>query len=177
MNPQDGIEYLIGAANYIIKKKAIKNIRFVFIGGGGSQKRLADLSGSMDLEGYVRFTGRIPDNEVLAILSACDICVQPDPKNPLNDLSTMNKVLEYMALEKPVVAFDLKETRVSCGPAALYAAPNDANQLAEKILILAGDEELRIKLGKLGKERVVSEFSWRHSVPGLLRAYDLVLRD
>jgi glycosyltransferase involved in cell wall biosynthesis len=171
MNPQDGIEHLVEAALYIIRKREIGNIRFVFIGGGASQRKLAERSRSLGLGEYVNFTGRIPDSDVLSILSACDICVQPDPKNPLNDLSTMNKVLEYMALEKPVIAFDLKETRVSCGPAALYAEPNNAIQLAEKIILLAGDKELRQKNGKLGRDRIVSKFSWEYSVPELLRAY------
>ena len=108
---------------------------------------------------------------MLATLSACDICVQPDPLNPLNDKSTMNKPMEYMALEKPVVAFDLKETRVSCGDAAMYATPNDTIGLAEKIVYLADNPGLRAQMAQVGKERVEKRLSWDYSVPHLIAAY------
>lgn len=137
MNIQDGVNYLLEAANKIIWIRKRTDLKFVFIGGGSHQSILREQSKKMGLEDYVKFTGRIPDDEMLAILSACDICVQPDPLNPLNDKSTMNKVMEYMALEKPVVAFDLKETRDSCGDAALYVPPNDTIKIAEMLVFLA----------------------------------------
>ena len=117
------------------------------------------------------FTGRNPDDDMLGVLNACDICVQPDPRNPLNDVSTMNKVMEYMALEKPVVAFDLKETRVSGGDAVLYAEPNDTSDLADKIVYLADQPEKRAEMGRAGHERVLGSLAWRYSVPHLRAAY------
>ena len=177
MNPQDGVDYLLKAADDIIKKRARKNIKFVFIGGGSSQPRLFEESRKMGLGNNVKFTCRIPDNEMLSTLNACDICIQPDPLNPLNDKSTMNKAMEYMALEKPVVAFDLKETRVSCGNAALFVPPNDVVKLAEKICYLADNPEIRVRMATIGRDIVEKKLSWAHSIPNLLRAYNYVIKE
>jgi glycosyltransferase involved in cell wall biosynthesis len=111
---------------------------------------------------------------MLATLNACDICVQPDPINPLNDKSTMNKVMEYMAIEKPVVAFDLKETRVSCNNAALYATPNSITDLAEKMLYLTDNSEVRVKMARIGRKRVEKKLAWNYSIPQLISAYSNV---
>lgn len=176
MNLQDGVDYLLEAAFEIVKKRGRSDISFVFIGGGSQQQRLSQKARAMDLQDKLTFTGRIPDDQMLATLCTCDICIQPDPLNPLNDKSTMNKAMEYMALEKPVVAFDLKETRVSCGNAALYAAPNNVIDLSNKILCLADNPVLRLELGKRGRNRVKREFSWSYSVPNLLAAYEHAIK-
>lgn len=176
MNPQDGVDYLLEAAYKIVNRHERTNIKFVLVGGGMSQPSLSNQSRKMGLENNVIFTGRIPDGEMLSILNACDICVQPDPHNLLNDISTMNKVLEYMALEKPVIAFDLKETRISCGNAALYVMPNNTTELAEKILYLAKNSRLRTKMGRIGRERVEKRLSWNYSIPSLLAAYKYVMQ-
>ena len=144
MNPQDGVIHLVDAARDVLFEHGRKDIKFIFIGGGSSQKGLMGKANELGLQDNVTFTGRIPDNEMLAALSACDICVQPDPMNALNDKSTMNKVLEYMALEKPVISFDLKETRISCGEAALYVEPNNVKQLSDRIVYLADHKSLTI---------------------------------
>ncbi len=175
MNPQDGVENLLKAAHLILKKHLRKDMKFILIGGGSSFPEILKESKKLKINNAVIFTGKLYGEELLEILSACDICVQPDPLNPLNDISTMNKALEYMALEKPVVAFDLKETRVSCGDAALYVTPNDVEELAEKILILADNPRLREYLGKKGRERVERGFSWAYSAPNLILAYERAL--
>jgi glycosyltransferase involved in cell wall biosynthesis len=177
MNLQDGVEYLLQAAQEIVIRRGRANVRFILVGGGSHRQKLAELSRSMGLEKNVTFTGRVPDDKMLGLLSACDICVQPDPHNPLNDASTMNKVMEYMALDKPVVAFDLKETRVSCGNAAVYASANDAVDLGEKILSLADDPLCAQGMARLGRERVEKYLSWDHSVPHLLAAYGHALNN
>ncbi len=171
MNPQDGADYLLRAARVIVRERRLSHIKFVFIGGGSSQPRLHQESRSWGLDDSVTFTGRIPDAEMLAALSACDICVQPDPMNPLNDLSTMNKVMEYMAMEKPVIAFDLKETRVSGGDAALYVKPNDVGALVDQIIFLADRPDLRRQMGRAGRRRIEGMLAWKFSVEGLLNAY------
>lgn len=171
MNPQDGADYLLQAARAIVRHRSLPHIKFVFVGGGSSQPRLQEECKNWGLGDSVTFTGRIPDEEMLAVLNACDICVQPDPFNPLNDLSTMNKVMEYMALEKPVIAFDLKETRVSGGEAALYVKPNDVGALAEKIIFLSERPDLRRQMGRAGRLRIETKLAWRFSVPQLLNAY------
>jgi glycosyltransferase involved in cell wall biosynthesis len=174
MNRQDGVEYLLQAARVILYDQRRPDIRFVLVGGGSRQPHLAQLAVQMGLQQYVTFTGRIPDSEMLRILRGCDLCVQPDPRNALNDVSTMNKALEYMALAKPVVAFDLRETRVSCADAALYAAPGDAADLARQILALADDPGWRDRLGALGRQRIRTQLAWPFSVPALLKAYACV---
>ena len=174
MNPQDGADYLLRAAEYIIREKGLNNFKFIFVGGGTSQPALAAEARKLQLQNNVLFTGRIPDDKMLTHLRACDICVQPDPYNPLNDKSTMNKIMEYMALGKPVVAFDLKETVVSGGNVALYAKSNDYVDLAEKIVFLSENPEDRALRARLGRERIEEMLSWEYSIPHLLAAYNHV---
>ncbi len=175
MNLQDGLEQLIEAARTIVFERRRPNMMFVLIGGGPGQRKIAEKVREVGLEQHVIHTGRIPQEEVLRTLSACEVCVQPDPLNPLNDKSTMNKAMEYMALGKPVVAFDLKETRVSCGDAALYATPNSDADLADKILELVDNPTLRRELGQRGYDRVKTILAWNHSVSTLLSAYEFAL--
>lgn len=175
MNEQDGVEYLLKAASHILRRRS--DIRFVLVGSGPSLEELKRWGRGMGIDSRLLFTGRLPHDRMIETLSACDICVQPDPLNRLNDVSTMNKAMEYMALEKPVVAFDLKETRITCGEAALYARPNCSLDLAGKILELAGDAPLRGRLGKAGRDRVQTHLSWEHSAPELLGAYEMALSD
>jgi glycosyltransferase involved in cell wall biosynthesis len=147
------------------------DIRFVCIGDGSAYRDALRLADDLDLAGTVEFTGRLAPDEAMAVLATCDICVQPDPKNAFTNSCTMVKSLEYMALGKPVVAFDLWETRVSCGEAALYADSASATELAELVLRLADDAELRDRLGREGRRRVRDELSWERSATALLRAY------
>ncbi len=174
MNYQDGVDYLLEAAKRIVETR--DDIRFIFIGGGSCQPNLKEMAKKMGLERYATFTGRLPDAEMLETLCACDICVQPDPLNALNEVSTMNKAMEYMAIEKPVVTFDLKETRVLCGDAALYAKPNDAAELAQKIMHLADNFDLRVEMARKGKARVEMFLSWEYSVPNLIAAYNYAVK-
>ena len=121
----------------------------------------------------MRFLGRVSDEELVRLLSTADVCVNPDEVNVLNDISTMNKIVEYMALGRPIVQFDLMEGRTSAGPSSLYAAPNDATSLAEEICRLLDDEELRQTMGELGRERYRDELAWSAAGPpaaGGLRA-------
>jgi glycosyltransferase involved in cell wall biosynthesis len=123
----------------------------------------------------VEFTGRVPDATVQAYLSSADVCLAPDPKNPLNDVSTMNKIVEYMAMSRPIVSFDLREARVSAGDAAVYATPNDEREFAGLVSELLDDPERRERMGRLGRERVERSLSWATSRERLLAAYADVL--
>ena len=131
------------------------------------------LAAELGLADAVEFTGRLPDADVQRILSTADVCLAPDPKNPLNDVSTMNKIVEYMAMSRPIVSYDLVEARVSAGDAALYAT-NEA-EFAAAIDTLLDDAELRARMGAAGRARVERELSWRHSERALLGAYDRAL--
>jgi glycosyltransferase involved in cell wall biosynthesis len=175
MNPQDGVDYLLRAARHLRRDLGRRDIEFVLIGAGDSFPALKALAEELGVAGAVRFTGRISDEDVHRELSACDVCCQPDPRNALNDVSTMNKAMEYMALAKPVVAFDLVETRVSCGDAALYAGENDPVKLAELILRLADDFELRREMGLRGRKRIEERLAWKYSEAPYLAVYRRVL--
>jgi len=174
MNEQDGVDHLLRAIAEL-RTRGREDVGAVLIGDGDSRPALEALAASLDLSRHVRFTGRIPDARLLELLASCDIGVQPDPLNPLNDVSTMNKVMEYMALGKPVVAYDLRETRCSAGSAALYARPNDLADFAAQIERLADDRSLRQRMGDEGRRRVEAQLSWECQSPIYCRAMgDLV---
>jgi glycosyltransferase involved in cell wall biosynthesis len=121
---------------------------------------------------YVTFTGRIPDQELLEMLNTADVCVNPDVANKMSDMSTMNKIMEYMALGKPIVQFDLTEGRISAQEASLYAKPNNPVDMAEKIVELLNDPDRRMRMGEFGRRRIENELEWRCEAPKLLAAYD-----
>src|SRR5262249_28083960 len=125
MGPNDGLEYLLRAIAHIVHRRQRDDVQFLLIGTGDLYDRMAAMCGDLRLDPYVRFHGRVADDEVIAALSSADVCVAPDPDDALNRVSSMNKIVEYMALGKAIVAFDLHETRVSAADAALYATPND----------------------------------------------------
>ncbi|WP_340103265.1 glycosyltransferase family 4 protein [Rhodohalobacter sp. 8-1] len=171
MGEFDGVDHLVKAAHYLIKEKGRTDIQFCFVGGGPMLESLKELSENLEIEGNVEFTGRVSDEELIERLSSCDVCANPDPLNPLNDKSTMNKILEYMALERPIVQYDLLEGKRSAGEASLYAEPNDIEDLANKIEVLLEDEELREKMGAIGRKRMEEEFEWKYQEKKLLKAY------
>lgn len=171
MGAQEGLDYLLEAVRHIVRDLNRTDIQFGLVGGGGELSRLVAKAREMRIEDFVTFTGRVSDEEMLAMLNTADVCVNPDECNAMNDKSTMNKVLEYMALGKPVVQFDLTEGRNSAREASLYAAPNDARDLARDILRLIDDRDLRLRMGAIGRKRVVEELSWNHEAPRLLKAY------
>ena len=172
MGPQDGVDLIVRAADVIVREFAREDISFTLIGSGDSFNGLVALRDQLGLAGHVEFTGRAPDELVTRILSTADLGLSPDPKNPLNDVSTMNKTMEYMAFELPVVAFDLRETRVSAGDAAVYATPNDVHEYAKAIVELLDDAPRRADLGKLGRARVEDELAWSHQERAYLDVYD-----
>jgi len=174
MGPQDGVDIVVRAADIVVHELGRDDIAFTLIGSGDCFDDLVALRDKLGLAGHVEFTGRAPDELVTSILSTADVGLSPDPKNPLNDLSTMNKSMEYMAFELPVVAFDLRETRVSCGDAAVYVRPNDVRDYAEAIVQLMDDEPKRALLGKVGRTRVEQELAWGHQERAYLDVYQRV---
>ena len=177
MGPQDGVDIVVRAASVIVHELHRDDIAFTLIGSGDCFDDLVALRDQLGLEGHVEFTGRVPDESVAQIMSTADVGLSPDPKNPLNDVSTMNKTMEYMAFELPVVAFDLRETRVSAGDAAVYAKPNDVRDYAAAIVELMDDQPRRSLLGKLGRARVEQELAWSHQERAYLDVYRRLLGD
>ena len=175
MGPQDGVDIIVRAAAIVVHELHRDDIAFTLIGSGDCFDDLVALRDQLGLAGHVEFTGRVPDELVARIMSTADLGLSPDPKNPLNDVSTMNKTMEYMAFELPVVAFDLHETRVSAGDAAVYAKPNDVADYAAAIVKLMDDEPRRSLLGKLGRARVEQELAWSHQVRAYLDVYRRLL--
>lgn len=167
---QEGIEYLLEAAKYI--KEHDNNVFWGIVGGGPHLEALKKQAHEMGLDDCVEFVGRAPDQQMLEYLNTADVCVNSDKYNSMNDKSTMNKILEYMALAKPIVQFDLTEGRYSAKEASLYAKNNDAVDMAKKIIELLNDPERRQKMGEYGRNRVVNELSWEHTSKALLEAYE-----
>jgi glycosyltransferase involved in cell wall biosynthesis len=171
MGPQDGVDYALRALAKLRDEVGRTDWHAVFVGAGDTFDAMVELSRRLGLSEQVQFTGRIPDADLVRYLSTADVCLSPDPRNPLNDVSTMNKVLEYMAMGRPIVSFDLKEARVSAGDAAVYAPANDEAEFAKLITLLLDDPEKRAEMGEIGQERVSGPLSWRNSQASLLAAY------
>ena len=174
MAPQDGVDHLLRAARHLLDQRGKDDVSFTLIGAGDSFEDLKRLTRELGLEAQVHFTGRVPDAEVESILATADVCVCPDPLNPLNDVSTMNKVLEYMACGRPIVAYDLREHRRSAADGALYARPNDEADLAARIEELLEDPERRRGMGDYNRRRFLDVMAWEHNAGELLRAYEML---
>jgi len=174
MGKQEGIDCLLMSAKHIVYEMGRKDIHFGLVGGGTSLEEMLAYAKELGVEDYVTFTGRVSDQEMLEMLNTADVCVNPDVANEMNDKSTMNKIMEYMALGKPIVQFDLAEGRFSAGEASLYAEKNNIQDMAVKIVELLDDEDRRHKMGEYGRKRVVDTLSWDHEAPKLLAAYDTV---
>ena len=172
MGPQDGVDLVLEVADQVVHRLGRHDIGFTLIGSGDCYDELVALSHRLGLTDYVTFTGRIPDADVAAILSTADVGISPDPKNPLNDVSTMNKTMEYMAFELPVVAFDLRETRISASDAAVYATPNDVEEFAKLLVDLVDDEPRRRSMGRAGRARIENELAWEHQAPRYVGVYE-----
>jgi glycosyltransferase involved in cell wall biosynthesis len=172
MGRQEGIDLLLATVHDIVHVRGRTDIHFGLVGGGTELEALRQLARHLAVEEYVTFTGRVPDDELLEMLNTADVCVNPDVANEMNDKSTMNKIMEYMALGKPIVQFDLTEGRFSARDASLYARRNDDIDLAEKIVALLDDPRARRTMGEFGRHRVLHELEWKYEAPKLLAAYD-----
>jgi glycosyltransferase involved in cell wall biosynthesis len=171
IGPQDGLEYWMRSIHCLVHELGRRDFLAVVIGDGDAMPALRQLVVELQIEPFVDFTGWLPEPEARPRLSAATLCVQPDPSSPLNDRSTMNKLMEYMALGKPTVAFDLAETRHSGGESAVYVAGNDAREFARQVARLLDDPGERERMGEIGRRRVETALAWEFSVPQLVRAY------
>ena len=171
---QEGMDLLVAAVDHLVTKMGRPDIHVLIVGFGPHLPVVEQDVRDRGLSAHFTFTGALYDTALLEVLNVIDIGVAPDPKNAMNDISTMNKVMEYMTLGKPVVQFDLTEGRASAGEASLYAANNDPVQMAECVAHLMDDPDLRQRMGALGRARVLERLSWASSVPHLLAAYDRV---
>lgn len=173
ISDQEGIDLLLLSIQRIVAKR--QDVHFAIVGGGTGQEEMETLSVQMGLAAYVDFYGRVADNIMLNVLNAADVCVNPDKPTEMNNLSTMNKIMEYMALKKPIVQFDLKEGRFSAGEASLYVSDSDTNDFADKIEYLLDNPDVRSRMGNFGYDRVVNKLSWNYERVKLLKFYNRVL--
>ncbi|MGF1476966.1 MAG: glycosyltransferase family 4 protein [Geminicoccaceae bacterium] len=174
MGKQEGIDYLLRAMAEIVHERGRRDVHLTLVGGGPERDALAQMARTLGLDDHVTFTGRVSDHDLVEALCTADVCVNPDEVNPMNDKSTMNKILEYMALGKAMVQFETVEGRFSAGESSLYARPNDERDLAAKIMMLLDDPDQRARMGALGRARVLNELAWDHQRPKLLAAYEAV---
>lgn len=175
LNPQDGVDYLLRSLRDLVCKLNRKDFYCVIMGSGDSLEDLRKLARELDLDGYVELPGYVSEEDLMSNLSAADICVDPDPSSPLNDVSTWIKIMEYMAMGKPIVTYDLKETHWSAQDAALYVKPNNELEFAQAIVKLMDNPELRIQMGEFGRQRVEHELKWEIVGQNLVRAYKALL--
>lgn len=169
----EGIDLLLKATDHI-RQQGRNDVQIVIVGSGPQLEPMKELAVAMGLSDRVTFTGRVDDATLLSVLSTADVCVNPDRPNPMNDKSTMNKVMEYMALSKPIVQFDLTEGRYSAQNSSLYARNTDVADFGDKILELLDAPARREEMGRIGRERVEKVLSWPHEAPRLLKAYETV---
>ena len=166
------LDLLLEAVQHVVRIRGRSDIQFVIAGSGPEWQEVVRLSESMGVAEYVTFTGRVDDPTLISILSTSDLCVNPDRVTRFNDISTMNKIMEYMALGKPIVQFDVTEGKLSAENASLYAKANDPRDFAEKMVQLIDAPELRKQMGEYGRLRVQEVLAWPHEQPKLLKAYD-----
>lgn len=171
MGQQEGIDLLIEAVAHIVFVKQRHDIQFCLVGGGPSLAGLIAMAEKKGLSDFITFTGRVSDDDLFQVLSTADVGVNPDRVNPMNDISTMNKILEYLAFSKPIVQFDVVEGRFSADKASLYAAPNDPIDFAEKIIFLIDNPEIRAEMATFGRTRFENELSWDFQKKALIDAY------
>lgn len=172
MGFQDGIDYLLRSLHALVHELGRTDFYAVLVGNGDAFETMKELKEQLKLNDYIWFTDSISDADFVRYLSTADICLDPDPSNSFNDRCTMIKMTEYMAFEKPIVAFDLPEHRVTAKDAAIYAMPNVELDFAKKIALLMDDADLRTTMGRIGRQRIETELAWSHQKQSLLDAYE-----
>ncbi len=175
MGPQDGVDYLLRSLRDLVNQLGRSDFYCLIIGPGDSLANLKKYATELGLADYIKFTGYLPYKDWIPFLSATDICLEPSPSSPFNDVSTTVKVLEYMALKKPIVSFDLVETRFSAQEASVYAKPNDETAFAVEISKLMDSPEKRAAMGEIGYARIKDHLSWFHVSQPLLEGYEQLL--
>ena len=172
ISQSEGLDLLLAAIEHIARRRKRDDIQFVIVGKGPDFDTIVALAQKMGFMDRITFPGRVDDSTLFEILSTADVCVNPDRVTKMNDMSTMNKIMEYMALGKPIVQFDVTEGRYSAQDASLYAGANDPMDFGDKIIALIDDPDRRARMSEFGKRRLQDVLAWHHQVPELLKAYD-----
>lgn len=171
MGRQEGVNLLLDATAHMVRTLGRTDVFLALVGSGPEHANMVRYAEQLGIAEHVEFTGRIPDADLLRYLSTASVCVNPDVVNEMNDKSTMNKIMEYMAVGRPIVQFDMTEGRFSAGEASLYARANDPVDFAAKVVELLDDPERRARMGEFGRRRMETELDWRFSSEALVKAY------
>ena len=171
MGKQEGIDLLLQSIYYIVRNLGRKDIQFCLMGSGPEFTSIVEQCRNLGLQDFVDLPGRVSDFDLIETLNTSDVCVNPDTPSEMNDKSTMNKIMEYMAIGKPIVQYDLREGRFSAQAASLYATNTSTQSFAERIIELIDDEPKRRSMGAFGRVRVENELSWEHEIPKLISGY------
>lgn len=177
MGKQDGIDYLIRSVHHLVKDLGETDVYCVIMGSGNEEAKLKQLTKDLGMEKYIWFPGWMEVDTLIKYLSTADICLGPDPKNSFNDHSTMIKLMEYMAMAKPIVSFDLTESIFSARDAAVYIKDNNEMAFAEAIRDLMYDPDKRERMGQAGYQRIHNELAWKYSAKNLLSLYASLFPD
>ena len=176
MGVQDGVDNILKSCRYLVYELNMKDIFFVLIGNGDEFENLRKMVKDFKIEKFVHFTDRIPDADVMEILSTADVCLAPDPESPLNNHSTMNKIMEYMIYKSPIVSFNLTETKFSAQDAAIYIQNNNVEEFAKGIVYLISNKNLSNKMANFGYNRIKNTLSWENQEVNLIKAYKYALQ-
>jgi glycosyltransferase involved in cell wall biosynthesis len=174
MGHQDGVDVVIRAADLLVNEWGY-DVGFALLGFGDTLDSLKALTTELGLDGHVTFTGRVGTEEIQRYLSSSDVGLSPDQRSPFNEMSTMNKTLEYMACGLPVAAYDLHETRVSAGDAAVYATDDSIEAYAKAVAALLDDADAREHMGAIGRDAIVERLGWPQQIPIYVGVYDQLL--
>lgn len=177
MGGQEGLHLLLQSVHHIVRVMGREDIRFLLIGNGPARDEMIRRRDELGLTRWMEFTDRIADEDLVEALCSCDVCVNPDEVTPMNELSTMAKILEYMTLSRPIVQYDVREGRVSAGEASLYAKANDPVDFAQHVVTLLADPERRERMGEIGRRRIDTSLAWIHQKPTLLACYASLFAD
>jgi len=172
MGPQDNVDVLLTMMNILVRELGRRDVHLVLMGFGDCLNRLRQQSEELDLTEFVTFTGRADQTMIADHLSTAAIGLAPDLKTPLNDISTHNKTMEYMAFALPIVSFDLTESRRSAGDSSVYVSSGDIHGFAEAVYDLLEDPERRARMGKAARKRCVEELDWKPQSRRYVLAFD-----
>ena len=175
MGKQDGVDRIVQAASHVVHSYGRQDVLFAMIGTGACRDELQKLSEELKVADVIQFLGYVPDDILLEYLSTADVCLAPDPPDRMNQLSTMTKIMEYMACQRPIVSFDLLETRRSAGDAAFYVEKEDTRMFARALLELLDDQPRRERMGKIGLQRSIQLVGLDRSQKALLEAYSSLI--
>jgi glycosyltransferase involved in cell wall biosynthesis len=174
MGPQDGVDGLLRSWAHLVHELGRTDCHLALLGFGDSLAELKRQATELGLDDHVTFTGRADREMIARYLSTADVGICPDPKSPLNDVSTMNKTMEYMAYALPVVTYDLVETRVSAGETAVYVHPGDEKGFAAAVGRLLDDPDRRVSLAVQARERVATHLDWHPQSVAYVGVFDQV---